>query len=381
LDNTEKAMIASRGTAARLTVGTAVVMLGLLGWTAVGRSQSSGLGAPLTPLTAPSADMGLPAELNSGADAAQTESVFAGKKTPMDIALAETRGGDASAVEERGKIVGGVPATRGAYPFQVAIFTTANGRNGMMCGGSLINMQWVLTAGHCITKADEGDKPYPADMINVFAGGISFGEGDRVKAKRVIVHPNYTSRGLMANDLALLELERPVVQESGARPLTLASGSGDYAPGTPVKLLGWGKTTEDGASSKTLLELNINVIDRKLCNQSIVEYRAIQSVEGFRLAQKRLRFSNETLKTLVVAAMQASPPVVAEQTVCAGDIAGGKDACQGDSGGPLFVSSGGRFVQIGIVSWGEGCARPKLPTVYTRVAMFADWIKQTVESK
>jgi hypothetical protein len=157
LDNTEKAMIVNSGTAARLMAGTAVVMLGLLGWMALGHSQSSGLGAPQTPQAAPPVDMGLPAALNFGADAAQAESVFAGKKTPMDIALAETRGGDASAVEERGKIVGGVPVARGAYPFQVALFTTANGRNGMMCGGSLINMQWVLTAGHCITKADDGD--------------------------------------------------------------------------------------------------------------------------------------------------------------------------------------------------------------------------------
>ena len=71
--------------------------------------------------------------------------------------------------------------------------------------------------------------------------------------------------------------------------------------------------------------------------------------------------------------------MVTDQTICAGEMAGGKDACQGDSGGPLFVSSQGRFVQVGLVSWGEGCARPKLPTVYTRVATHMDWIKQNVK--
>ena len=67
-----------------------------------------------------------------------------------------------------------------------------------------------------------------------------------------------------------------------------------------MKLLGWGKTTEGGASSKALLELNIGMVDRKVCNQSIVEYRAIKSIEAFRTAQKHLRFNNETLKTLLV---------------------------------------------------------------------------------
>ena len=341
-------------------------------------AQTSGLGGPQNPQAAPSAGV-LPQELQIDATGGSEESLLAGRASPMDQAMAEIEG--KAAGEERGKIVGGVPAARGAYPFQVALFTTANGKDGMMCGGSLINMKWVLTAAHCITKAAENDAPYPATMVNVFAGGLSFGEGDRVRAARVIVHPRYTSRGLMTNDIALLELERPVNDASGAKPITIAAGASDNPPGTPVKLLGWGKTTEGGASSKSLLELNIAVVDRKLCNQSIVEYRAIQSIEAFRIAQKHLRFSNDTLKTLLVTAMQAAPPVVTDQTICAGEMAGGKDACQGDSGGPLFVSTEGRYVQIGLVSWGEGCARPKLPTVYTRVATHADWIKQTVSGK
>ena len=358
----------------RETVALALIAAAASG--AMAFAQTPGLGSPQNPQSAPSAGV-LPPELQIPDGAANTDSMLDGKLSPMDQAMAEIEG--KAVTEEQGKIVGGVPATRGAYPFQVALFTTANGKDGMMCGGSLISAKWVLTAAHCITKAAENDAPYAASMINVFAGGLAFGEGDRVRAARVIVHPNYTSRGLMANDIALLELERPVNEASGAKPITLASGPSDNPPGTPVKLLGWGKTTEGGASSKTLLELNISIVDRKACNSSIVEYRAIKSIEAFRVAQKHLRFSNDTLKTLLVTALAAAPPVVTDQTICAGEMAGGKDACQGDSGGPLFVSSQGRFVQVGLVSWGEGCARPKLPTVYTRVATHLDWIKQNVK--
>lgn len=59
---------------------------------------------------------------------------------------------------------------------------------------------------------------------------------------------------------------------------------------------------------------------------------------------------------------------------------GGKDSCQGDSGGPLMLPIKERetypFYQIGIISYGDGCARPNAPGINTNVAFYAGWIKE-----
>lgn len=73
-----------------------------------------------------------------------------------------------------------------------------------------------------------------------------------------------------------------------------------------------------------------------------------------------------------------------EYVICAGWTAGGMDACQGDSGGPLMlpVHENGRFpfYQIGIVSYGDGCAQRNSPGVYTHVKKYADWILDKLQN-
>jgi secreted trypsin-like serine protease len=67
--------------------------------------------------------------------------------------------------------------------------------------------------------------------------------------------------------------------------------------------------------------------------------------------------------------------------ICAGNLTvGGKDACQGDSGGPFLTRHGERFVLVGVISSGIGCARPAKPGVYSKVSYYMDWIMENVSN-
>jgi len=65
-----------------------------------------------------------------------------------------------------------------------------------------------------------------------------------------------------------------------------------------------------------------------------------------------------------------------DNMLCAGYEVGGKDSCKGDSGGPLVCRQGDKWLQYGIVSFGDGCARPDTPGVYTNVVQLLSWIQQ-----
>jgi trypsin len=221
------------------------------------------------------------------------------------------------------RIVGGTPAADGDFPFHVASV------GSYLCGGTLIYEDIVLTAAHC------GD----AFLDGVYIGGVLFGMDavDVVSVDQEFPHP-YFDPDTLINDIMLVKLTAPATS-----PLvTLNFDPTVPAEGDVVTAIGFGDTVFEGMEqSDILLLVDVDVYSDEFCALPDPDY---------------------------------DPPTM----ICAGTAAGGRDSCQGDSGGPLLTSTN---VQIGIVSYGEGCGLPDVPSVYTDVAAFQLFIRAGICSK
>ncbi|RUM03823.1 trypsin-like serine protease [Rhizobium chutanense] len=259
--------------------------------------------------------------------------------------------------EDGGRVIGGQAAKKGEWPWQVKILAPdpeQRGRFGGHCGGSLIAPRWILTAAHCVTSGRSGKQDLFARDLLIVEGKskidkvISVDGPDKpgLAVEDVIIHEDF-DRKVFANDIALIKLAEPAV----SRPAILASASDEdvEAAGHKAVVTGWGYTKADhGWDDKylptELQEVELPIVPREDCRAA---YRD--------------------------SSMRMNP--IDERNVCAGYAEGGKDACQGDSGGPLVAQRPDkRWIQLGIVSWGAGCAEAEHYGVYTRVAAFRDWI-------
>jgi len=232
------------------------------------------------------------------------------------------------------KIVGGEDATDGEFPFQVALWTGFFGINMFTCGGSVLNENYVITAGHCCTGT--------ADSYNVVAGGTSLyfpqDTKQEVGVTEVIQHEDYNGNTVL-NDICLLKLAKPLEWTETVQPVTLPAAGLNFTDGDQFIVSGWGATSEGGIFLPNQLQkVTVPYVDDQTCDDAY------------------------------------GGNAVDETMVCAGDIEnGGIDSCQGDSGGPMVLASDKKTL-VGVVSWGQGCARPGYPGVYTEVSYFLDWL-------
>ncbi|KAL0275641.1 UNVERIFIED_CONTAM: hypothetical protein PYX00_003439 [Menopon gallinae] len=191
-----------------------------------------------------------------------------------------------------------------------------------------------MTAAHCTEHYNNHYYEIRSGMLRRF----SYSPMEQIRAvSDVVVHEKY-NRTIMSNDVALLRLSRPLNFNRWVRPTCLPSfgeeGLWGPIPGTTCIATGWGAIKEHGSNPDQMREVEVPILSK--C-------RHIEDLAG--------------------------------DEICAGVAEGGKDTCQGDSGGPLLCKdANSAWYAAGIVSHGEGCARPGEPGAYTRVSLFMDWI-------
>lgn len=240
------------------------------------------------------------------------------------------------------RIVGGMMAHPGAWPSMAPIYNRkfAEGRTPF-CGAAIIDTNWALTAAHCVYQREAKDL-FVRENTNLA------GEGHQIDVTGIIINENYSPHPPL-NDVALLQLAEPA---QSPRQLLMRSQLGHelLKEGALLTVIGYGLVTAQpvdkpekfntGSPSGHLLQVDIPLISHEQC-----------------------------IKTYGAAS-------ITDATICVGTREGGTDSCQGDSGGPLYVHDRMQQpVQVGVVSWGEGCAQPGKYGVYASVGYFEKWIR------
>jgi len=245
--------------------------------------------------------------------------------------------------DQDNKIVGGEIVRDNSIPFQTTLmrYSAIGGALSLSCGGSVLNDMTILNAAHCVSGSVAANYRIVAGEIDLSA---SSGNEQVMEIRRFIPHENYGSLRSI-NDISLIELTTPLTFNANVQPITLpTAASGEPAVGTNLIVSGFGTTSSGGQISNQLRKVKVPVVSDADCKDAYGQN------------------------------------AVTDHMICAGLPQGGVDSCQGDSGGPLFsfdVVNGNDVPkeQIGIVSWGQGCALPGYPGVYTQVSYFLDWIQ------
>jgi len=226
------------------------------------------------------------------------------------------------------KILNGEEATPHSFPWQVSITGALNYDADHYCGASILSPSWVLTAAHCAEIVYIGT--YTGDVVwlgmHDRRGGEDDADRQMIKISEKFIHPEYDSPA-RANDVALLKLETGALMGKTVSPPCLPDqgdfgDSSSFPEGADCILSGWGKQAPG------------------------------EGIPADDFGQPwKLRQGGK-----------------------------GKSACNGDSGGPLVCQGeDSKWYQAGIVSFGPSPCDTQIPSVFTRVAGFRDWIEKTVE--
>eukprot|EP00984_Skeletonema_dohrnii_P027507 scaffold17065_cov85-Skeletonema_dohrnii-CCMP3373.AAC.3 len=241
------------------------------------------------------------------------------------------------------RIIGGEAAIEDRYPYAVSL----SNDDGHFCGGSLIARDVVLSAAHC---DEQGDGAFMGSAYKAVVGRHAHvdNDGQELSVRQALPHPNYDSV-TTDNDFMLIFLNEAASDTINIVKLNTDAATPDI--GSAVTVMGWGDIdpTDDGqVFSSELMEVEVNTISNEECDDSSGNSGSYQDS-------------------------------ITSNMLCAREEGGGEDSCQGDSGGPLVIRgadlNGADDTQVGVVSWGIGCARADYPGVYARISSQYEWVR------
>ncbi|CAF1112549.1 unnamed protein product [Rotaria sordida] len=235
------------------------------------------------------------------------------------------------------KIVGGVQSLRGDWPWSCSMRSGSS--KSHICGGSLINGQWIVTAAHCVSN---GASPSTYRWLCGLHDRNSQDEWTQeFTSIRYVVHPQYDSRNIR-NDIAVFKISNTDITFTDYIMPACFPAATDTYEGRMGVAMGWGTLSSGGSLATQHMEVGLLVLPDATCTRE---------------------FGSTTVNTAT--------------QICAGERGDNKDTCQGDSGGPLVVKhdDDGLWRLIGLTSWGYGCGDIG---VYTRTSAFLNWVLSIV---
>ncbi|XP_001862766.2 trypsin alpha-3 [Culex quinquefasciatus] len=234
-----------------------------------------------------------------------------------------------------GRLAGGALTLPGQHPSVVSIDSPYN----LHCGGTIINLQHVLTAAWCVMH------PTTFTLINPFWLRVIAGDVNLVPTSirrevrsvtHLFVHPNY-NRLSGNNDLAVMRVNTPFPEfHNTIEPAVINTRV--LADNTQCQYIGWGAPTNAANAPLNPAQRMIQVptLAPAQCNVANVH-------------------NNRVLSTMI----------------CAGSIpANANTVCQGNIGGGLFCN--GQLT--GVLSFGLACGAANQPGVYIDVRQYRQWI-------
>ncbi|XP_072456783.1 tryptase beta-2-like isoform X2 [Notamacropus eugenii] len=250
----------------------------------------------------------------------------------------------------RAGIIGGEEAPPKEWPWQVSLRERKKEKEYELwehiCGGSLINSEWILTAASCFYNMQKEPSSY---RVQLWEQHLYY-EDNLLPISKIVVHSNFTFKSTGA-DIALIKLKEAVQFSSQVQPIKLPAASQNFS-NAQCWVTGWGQinSEEHLPPPFALMQVQVPILDNHDCDQL---YHTFSTVAE-------------------------SVRIIPEDMICAGKQK--HDTCEGDSGGPLACKVEDSWLQAGVASWVEECGSIFThPGVYTSVLKYLDWIQKKIQ--